>query len=117
MKEEILTCPFTGCEFKALSDIDGHLYVNNPITGRIFKATHDSLHSCYRVPLELFSHVDTVTLGQAAEILEVSRQRISAIAANNTIPSKTVNGQTVFIRDDVLDYKETRKIGAPKKEA
>lgn len=117
MKEEILTCPFTGCEFTALKDIDGHMYINHPITGNVYKAEYDMLRGCYRVPANLFEHVDCVSLGQAAEILNVTRQRMSAIAANNTIPAKTVNGQTMFIREDVLKYKETRKPGAPKKEA
>ena len=40
----------------------------------------------------------------------------NTVICDDTIPAKTVNGQTVFMLDDVLKYKETRKTGAPRKD-
>ena len=116
MKEKILTCPFTGCQFTALEDADGNLYVKHPLTDDMNRVNYNCSIKKYNIPMQLFKHIETVTLVQAAEILEVTRQRMSMIAANNTIPAKTVNSQTVFILGDVLKYKETRKTGAPKKD-
>lgn len=116
MKETILTCPFTGIEFNTIEDSDKNLYLKHPYTGTTTKINYDALGHFYIVPAELFTHIDTITPSEAAEILHVTRQRISAIAANATIPTYTINGQTVFLLNDVLEYKRTRKIGAPKKE-
>ena len=33
MKEITLTCPFTGCSFKALEDADDNVYFTHPLTG------------------------------------------------------------------------------------
>lgn len=116
MKETILTCPFTGIEFNAIIDADNNLYVKHPITGEVNKINYNSSIKKYNLPKSLFKHIDTISLSEAADILGVSRQRISAIAANSTIEPFTVNGQTVFKRADVLQYKRTRKIGAPRKD-
>lgn len=116
MRETILTCPFTGCQFNALIDADDNLYVKHPLTGEVNRVNYNCSIKKYNVSKDLFKHIETVTLGQAAEILDITRQRMSAIAENNTIPAKNVNGQTVFVLSDVLQYKETRKTGRPRKD-
>ena len=116
MKETSLTCPFTGCQFSALIDASGNLYVKHPLTGEINRVNYNCSIKKYNLDKSLFKQIETVSQSQAAEILGVTRQRISEISANGTIPPKTVNGQTVFILSDVLKYKETRKCGAPRKD-
>ena len=116
MHKTTFTCPFTGCDFDATIDKAKNIYVKHPITDEIHLIKFDAYMECYEVPEWLFEFIPTVTPIQAAEILEVTRQRISAIATYDTIPAKTVNGQTVFTLDDVLKYKETRKTGAPRKD-
>ena len=115
MKEIILTCPFTGVEFKATIDVDRNLYVKHPITGDVHKINYNRSIKRYNVPEQLFKHVETVTFSEAAQMLEVTRQRISAIASTGVIETFTVNGQSVFKREDVVKYKETRSPGAPKR--
>lgn len=117
MKEITITCPFTGVDFKALEDLCGNLYFKHPITGQDLKINYNSSIKRYNVPKNLFKHIETVSMSEAAEILEVSRQRASAIAATNVIKPVLVNGQQCFIKSDVLKYKQERKPGAPKKEA
>ena len=117
MHKITFTCPFTGCAFDATMDKAKNIYVKHPITSEIHLVKFDAYMGCYEVPEYLFKHIETVSLGQSAEILEVTRQRMSDIAAYNTIPPKTVNGQTVFSLTDVLKYKETRKTGRPRKDA
>lgn len=115
MREKRLTCPFTGCEFTAMVDCEGNMYAIHPITGDMNKINYNRSIKKYNVQTQLFKHIETVTLTEAAELLEVSRQRISTIAKDGTIPPKTVNGQTVFILSDVLKYRDERKVGAPRK--
>lgn len=115
MQEIILTCPFTGVEFTALTDVCGNLYFNHPLTGEACRVNYNVSIKKYNLPKEYLKRVETVTFSEAAEILEVTRQRIYAIAQANTIKPRTVNGQTVFLLDEVLDYKRSRKVGAPRK--
>lgn len=115
MREIILTCPFTGCEFSALIDADDNLYVNHPLTGEVNRINYNCSIKKYNISKQLFKHYSTVSLSEAAEILNVSRQRISAIALDGVIKPRTINGQTVFLLDEVLEYKENRKVGAPPK--
>ena len=117
MQEIILTCPFTGVEFTALTDVTGNLYFNHPLTGKVCRVNYNCSIKKYNLPKEMLKHIETVTLTQTAEILEVSRQRVNTIAQTGIIKPKTVNGQTVFILDEVLDYKRNRKVGAPRKDA
>ena len=116
MQEVILTCPFTGVTFKALTDVTGNLYFNHPLTGEACRVNYNISIKKYNMPKEYLKHIETVTLAETAEILEITRQRVSTIAQTGVITPKTVNGQTVFLKDEVLEYKESRKVGRPRKD-
>ena len=116
MKEILLTCPFTGQPFTALIDTDDNLYCKHALTGELMKINFNWPIKRYMIPKSYLERIDTVSFTDAAELLGVSRQRISAIAANDTIRSYELNGQKVFLMSDVLKYKETRKVGAPRKD-
>ena len=117
MKEITMTCPFTGVEFSALEFADGKIVFYHAITGEEIHMNWNSTVQRYYIPRNAFSHIETVSMGEAAEILDVSRQRISKIAADGIIQPHDVNGSTVFMLSDVLEYRKTRKVGAPCKEA
>lgn len=116
MKELLCTCPFTGVKFKALESTDGNVYFIHPLTGDKLQMRIDKMDNSYQIPAEYFTYMKTVTPMQAGEILKVSKQRISQIVADNTIPVRLVNGSPVFLLSDVAHYKDTRKVGAPRKE-
>lgn len=113
-RQEKLTCPFTGEKFKAVFDNDNTVGMTNPLTGASYN--FKIMGNAITIPLELFNYVETVTINEAADILKVSKQRISAIAKNETIPTYQVSGKTVFKLSDVLKYKNLRKVGRPNKE-
>lgn len=115
MLEIIMTCPLTGCEVRAVKDEQNNVYVKHPLTDEIFKAKYICQSNEYVLPAQLFEHIETVTLSEAAEILGVTRQRVSTIANSGVIKPKIINNQTIFVRDEVLEYKRTRKVGAPRK--
>ena len=120
MYRKILTCPLTGVEFEVA--------VNEPDLVPFAKATthHPLLHEpvdmyvnerfelC--IPLKHFAHIETLTRAEAAELLGVSRQRITQILSENIIDSHIVNNSVLFKKEDIIDYMNGRKIGRPRKE-
>lgn len=115
MKEVKMTCPFTGVEFNALQYADGRIIVKHPLTDELLTVNWNCSIKKFNVPKEFFEHIPTVTQKEASEILDVTMARISQIADAQIIPTHNVNGKVVFLLDDVLEYKKTRKVGAPKK--
>ena len=53
---------------------------------------------------------------QARMILNVSRQRVRAIAQTDRIEHVTIANRVFFEKKDVEEYAKTRKTGAPRKE-
>lgn len=115
MKEITLTCPFTGVEFKALEQNDGTLLVKNPISGNMHVLKCNEMGKI-EISRNWLDHINMVNAKEAAEILEISRQRISAIIQNKTIPSYLIANTPMLKLSDVLKFKETRKCGRPFKE-
>ena len=117
MKEITLTCPFTGIEFTALEQADGKLVIIHPLTGEQLAVNWNCTINRYNIPKSYFKHIETMTRDEAQSVLNVSHQRITQIIKDEIIPVHHVNGSPVFVADDVYRYKDTRKVGAPKKEA
>ena len=115
MKEITLTCPFTGGNFTALQDTDGNLYVKHALTNEDIKINWNNSIKRYNIPKNAFKHIETVNMSVAAEILGVSKQRISQIANDQIIPSFIVNETRLFRYDDVVEYRDNRTVGRPKK--
>lgn len=111
-----MTCPFTGAEFTALEYADGKIVFHHAITGEEIHMNWNSSCCRYNLTRDVFKHIKTVTMGEAADILGVSRQRVSKIAKDGIIKAHDVNGTMVFVLSDVLTYKNNRKVGAPCKE-
>lgn len=115
MREITCTCPFTGLEFNAYEDENtGILVFTNPLTG--LQETASRVGKNYQLSICQTEHVPIVKAYDAKEILGVSKQRIAQIIANDTIPVKRINGEPYFLKTDVLDYRENRAVGAPRKD-
>lgn len=113
MKKILLTCPFTGLEFEALQTAAGDLIVKHALTGEDVRVNWNPSNNRYYMRKSPFNYIETISTSEAAEILNVSKQRISQIVANQTIPVHIINGVTVFVKSDVVEYAQTRKVGAP----
>ena len=120
MEKKLLTCPLTGVEFELMSlenqlvplskAVTHHPLLHYPLDIYI----NERWEVC--IPYKYFEHIKTVTPTEAAEILGVSRQRIAQIISDNVIDSHIVNGSPVLLLDDVMEYKENRQPGRPRKE-
>ena len=115
MRRILLTCPFTGVTFEALQTADNNIIARNPITGDEVRMNYNSSCNRYYICPDAFKQVETLTLSEAAEILDVSIQRLSTMATNGVIKTFEIDGKKKTTLETVLKYKETRKVGAPKK--
>lgn len=113
MEVKSYTCPFTGAPFNAVTT-GKELIIRHPLT-------HDNITmhmngTNIEVPLSTFVPIMVMTPSEVAETLEVSRQRVSTLAKNGMLTPYYIFGQQVFLKEDVIDYKNHRKTGRPKKE-
>lgn len=116
MIKRSFTCPFTGAQFEALESSDGNVIVQNPITGETMRLTYDAITDKFLIDAKYFDYLETVNCSEAAELLGVSRSRISKIVLDGIIPHFLVNGKPMFIKSDIIRYAETRTVGRPSKE-
>ena len=116
MRKTTLTCPFTGLCFDAIETADKDVIFTNPLSGEQMKLTYNNSCKRYMIDAETFKKIDMLDCGEAADILGITRQRVSKIAADGIIPNVRIANKLFFKRSDVLHYKETRKVGAPRKE-
>lgn len=118
MKPVSITCPFTGMNAIAMeNEDDNSLVFRNAITNEEIICPYNHAIDCYLIPAKtLTQKYDLVSMTHAAYILGVTRQRMTQIARDETIKPLVVGGKTMFSHSDVLEYKERRKVGAPKKE-
>lgn len=107
------TCPFTGADFEAVRSLDT-ICVVHPLTGEHITMYVNGGH--VEVPLSYLKRIQTMTPTQAAEYLSVSRQRVSELAKTGILQEHYVAGNQMFLANDVIEYRRTRKNGRPKKE-
>ena len=132
MEKVKFTCPLTGVPFEMMfqekikhvkiEDFDFKLFpiLSKPLCNHPLEHYPLDIYINERyelcIPMTYFELVETVTPIEASEILETSRQRITQILNDDIIPSHIVNGKPVFKLDDVLEYRENRCVGRPKRE-
>lgn len=116
MQRMKLTCPFTGVEFEGFKETSlGKFFYANPLKHEMSSVNYDSATNSITISLDDFAHVETVAPDEATDILMISRQRMSQIVNDGVIPAHEIGGKTVLKLKDVLDYKESRKPGRPRK--
>ena len=117
MKEIVCTCPFTGKGFTALQNEETmDITIQDAITGEMITLLYDWRENTYLLNAEKFlKRYDLISQMEASYILGVTRQRINQLIKNETIKALQIDGKWYFERQDVLDYKKNRKIGAPKR--
>lgn len=118
MKRITLTCPFTGVTFEATETADGDIIAYNPLSGEeVVMKFNTGIRHYYMRP-GLWREIETHTLKDAAELLNVSVQRVSAMVKNGTIPAHVLpNGDKVILQTDIDLYNENKTYGRPRKDA
>ena len=88
MKKIILTDPFTGTDFDALVFDDDSIIAIHPLTGETIRATYDEEKKRFMIPVEAFDHIETVSMKDAANYMNVSVQVVSKACKMGTLPVK-----------------------------
>lgn len=116
MQRMKLTCPFTGVEFEGFKEQGlGKFFFANPLEHEMTSVKYDHATNSITVSLDDFAHVETVTPDEATDILMISRQRMSKIVNEDVIHAHIIAGKPILKLEEVLDYKENRKPGRPRK--
>lgn len=112
MEKIMLTCPFTGVEFEAMKDQLGNVFTRHAITGESIRLAYIPSTRMYSAPTEAFRHVKTITPSDAAELIGISKSRVSTLCQSGRLKSVTI-GNSVFISEDsAIEYRDSeRKAG------
>lgn len=107
------TSPLTGGSFTAILEGD-KMIVTNPLTNDLH--TYELRDGMVLIPKDLFEHTRTLTLTEASDTLNVTKQRVNQLAKSGKLPPHYVCGEMRFLELDVLRYKHERKNGRPRKD-
>ena len=117
MKPILITDPFTGLDFEAIELADDSILARNALTNQEIKLTYNPACNRFMVGKEHFTHIETLTLTQAAKFSNVSIQRISKLCADGVLQAHELpNGSKVILLDDLKRYNANKKNGRPRKE-
>lgn len=73
------------------------------------------MHNIITIDKETREEIRLVYIYDAAEILNVSKQRISQLAKDGVMEIYNVYGLPFFKKSDIENYAKTRKVGRPAK--
>lgn len=98
------TCPFTGGNFKLIvrNENESELTFNHALTGQEFTAK--ILDGNLIVPVCAFDAIETVSLNKAAQMLGVTKQRVSKLIKDGKITGLKINGRYSVLTESVKNY-------------
>lgn len=118
MKKIMLTDPFSGTDFEAYEFDDKSMIAIHPLTKETVRVFYDAQKHSFMVPVSAFEHIETMTMQQAADYMNVSVQRVSNACKSGKLPLKELpNGAKMIVKKDLINYNETKKCGRPRKDA
>ena len=109
MEKITVTCPFTGIPFDAIKYADGRIVATNVITGEDAVITYNAACDRYMIRPDAFATTPTVTMHEAAQILNISKPRISLLVKQGRLKAFRPGAQMYITRESVLDYKRQRQ--------
>ncbi len=98
------TCPFTGGKFKLIESDDKKDKITffHALTGEQFDM--EVKDGKLIIPLAAFNEIETVSLNKAAQMLGVTKQRVSKLIKDGKIDALKVNGRYSVIASSVREY-------------
>lgn len=108
------SCPMTGIEFSGIvNDENGSIMIKPPFTDSPIKLKIEDGE--LRIPLSLYDYRPVMTVPEAAEELEISRQRIMQLIQMRRLRAFYIHHKPYVLKDEVLNYKSSRRTGRPKR--
>lgn len=113
MKIKKLTDPFIGAPIEAVQMGDSLIF-DDPIRGG--KLVCDVVDNYIKLPLESFEYTELIPSQEACMELHISRQRLSQLVQAEILHPIYLGNSQYFEVQKVLEYKQNRKPGRPRKE-
>ena len=104
MYEQKITDPFTGLEINVKEFANKNILVENPITKETCIFKYDYLTNTYTFDAAALLHIKTITLNEAAELLEVTKMRVSKMCSTGILKSTNVCGRVLVDYNSVIEY-------------
>lgn len=101
MHRSVISDPFTGLDLQAVEYANGNLQVETP-WGKPLAMVFDPVAHTFTIDASAFRHRETCTLAQAAQILGVSRMRVSCMCSTGILTAAKINGVMVIDYDSVM---------------
>lgn len=108
MYDNQITDPFTGLTINIKEFANKNILIENPITKETVIAHYDHLANEYKVSADAFAHIETCSLNEAAEMLEVTKMRVSKMCATGILRSANVCGRVIIDKSSVVEYMEKK---------
>ena len=105
MEIKAITDPFTGTENAVFEFDNGNLLFEHAITKENIIVEYDALENVYKIPAYAFKYRAVLTLKEAAELLGVSKMRVSSMCKTGILKCSKVCEKILLIDyDSVCDY-------------
>lgn len=108
MKLKKLCDPFTGIEINVAEFDDRTFLFDKCFTHESVAVGYDATTDRYTIPASAFKLVYSVSLAEAAEILGVSKMRVSAMCGKGQLQYSKVNGIMLVSYDSIMEYRINR---------
>lgn len=105
MERIMITCPFTGVPFEAIRYTDGRIIATNAITGEDMHITYNAPIKRYMFDEKYFHAEKMLTLQECADLLGISRARVSVLAKQDRLKAVKPSAQMYISLNSVLQYK------------
>lgn len=93
--------------------IGEYLYIDNPLTGE--KMSFWSKDDSILLPLKLLQQKEIMNSASVCAMLDITRQRLYQLTLDKKLTPHYIEDKQYFLKDEVLEYKENRKVGRPRK--
>lgn len=115
MQIHTFTDPFTGAPFQAVQ-MNDHLIVDIPTCPNEKMVCHIT-GDYVKIPLKSFEYVPLMSSTDACMELHISRQRLVQLVKSEILHPIYLGNSQYFTTESVLEYKQSRKNGRPRKDA
>lgn len=108
------TDPFTGAPIETVQ-LNDQLIFDDPVHGG--KLVCDVVDNYIKLPLKSFEFTELIPSQEACMKLHISRQRLSQLVQAEILHPIYLGNSQYFVAQRVLEYKQNRKPGRPRKES
>lgn len=109
MEIKAITDPFTGTENAIVEFDNGNLLFEHALTHENIYLEYDALENCYKVPAYALKYRAVLTLNEAAELLGVSKMRVSSMCKTGLLKSAKVCDKIILVDyQSIMDYIDKR---------